>query len=163
MCIQHIILNQLRANVVNSLHQRGEEGEQKDGMDLALCVIDVKLKKIQYAGAYNPLIMIRKGEMTEYKADKMPIGIYAEKDHSFTNNEIKVQKGDSFYMFSDGYVDQFGGPKAKKFMSKKFKELLLSVCPKSMKEQREILDRTIEEWKGQIEQIDDILVMGFRI
>ncbi len=159
----NIILNQLRANVVQSLHQRGEEGEQKDGMDLALCVIDVKLKKIQYAGAYNPLIMIRNGEMIEYKADKMPIGIYAEKDHSFTNNEIEVQKGDNFYMFSDGYVDQFGGPKAKKFMSKNFKELLLSICPKTMKEQREILDRTIEEWRGQIEQIDDILVMGFRI
>jgi len=159
----NLILNQLRENVVQSLHQRGEEGEQKDGMDLALCVIDIKTKKIQYAGAYNPLYLIRKGKLIEYKADKMPIGIYAEKDHSFTNNEIETQKGDTFYMFSDGYVDQFGGPRAKKFMSKKFKELLLNICPKSMKEQREILDRTIEEWKGQIEQIDDIIVMGFRI
>ena len=93
----------------------------------------------------------------------MPIGIHKEKSESFTNHEIPIQKGDALYMFSDGYVDQFGGPKAKKFMSKKFKELLLAIYQKPMKEQREILDTSIEEWKGHVEQIDDILVMGLRV
>jgi len=157
------ILNSLRANVVNSLHQTGEEGEQQDGMDLALCVIDNDRTKLWYAGAYNPLYLIRKGELTEIKPDKMPIGIHKEKSESFKNNVVPIQKGDALYMFSDGYVDQFGGPKAKKFMSKNFKELLISIHKKAMNQQKEILDNTIEDWKGNVEQIDDILVMGLRV
>jgi len=157
------ILNKLRENVVNSLHQTGEEGETQDGMDLSLCVINNSKTKLQYAGAYNPLFLIRNNELIEYKADKMPIGIYKDKIGSFTNHEIEIRKGDTFYMFSDGYVDQFGGPGAKKFMARKFKDLLLSMHQKSMKEQKEVLDKTLEDWKGEIDQIDDILVMGFRI
>ncbi|KPK85054.1 MAG: hypothetical protein AMS27_08440 [Bacteroides sp. SM23_62_1] len=157
------ILNKLRDNVVNSLHQTGEEGEAQDGMDLALCVINNNKSKLQYAGAYNPLFLIRDDELIEYKPDKMPIGIYKEKQDSFTNHEIEIQDGDAMYMFSDGYVDQFGGPGAKKFMAKRFKELLLSIYKKPMNEQKTILDTTLEEWKGGIDQIDDILVMGFRI
>jgi serine phosphatase RsbU (regulator of sigma subunit) len=161
--LPNVILNNLRDNVVNSLHQTGQEGEQQDGMDLALCVIDNDKTKLWYAGAYNPLYLVRDNELTEIKPDKMPIGIHKEKSDSFTNNEIPIRVGDVFYMFSDGYVDQFGGPKAKKFMTKNFKDLLISIHHKSMKEQREILDDTIEEWKGEVEQIDDILVMGLRI
>jgi len=157
------IMNNLRDNVVNSLHQTGEEGEQQDGMDLALCVIDNDKTKLWFAGAYNPLYIYRNDELIEIKPDKMPIGIHKEKSDSFTNNEIPIQEGDVLYMFSDGYVDQFGGPKAKKFMSKKFKELLLSIYQKPMKEQRDILDTTIEDWKGNVEQIDDILVIGIRV
>ena len=157
------IMNNLRDNVVNSLHQTGEEGEQQDGMDLALCVIDNDKTKLWFAGAYNPLYLIRNNELTEIKPDKMPIGIYKEKTDSFTNNEVPIQEGDAIYMFSDGYVDQFGGPKAKKFMSKNFKDLLLSIYNKTMEEQREILDTTIEDWKGDVEQIDDILVIGLRV
>ena len=157
------ILNKLRDNVVNSLHQTGEEGETQDGMDLALCVINNNKSKLQYSGAYNPLFLIRDDKLTEYKPDKMPIGIYKEKTGSFTNHEIDIREGDIFYMFSDGYVDQFGGPKAKKFMARKFKDLLLSIFHKPMKEQKEILDNILEDWKGEIDQIDDILVMGFKI
>ena len=157
------ILNQLRSHVVESLGQTGEEGEQQDGMDLALCVIDMKAKKIQYSGAYNPLYLIRNNELIEYKPDKMPIGIHREKKEAFTNRLIDVEIGDALYMFSDGYVDQFGGPRQKKFMSKSFKELLLQINSKPMEEQREILNTTIEDWMGQVEQIDDILVMGMRI
>jgi serine phosphatase RsbU (regulator of sigma subunit)/Tfp pilus assembly protein PilF len=157
------ILNKLRENVVHSLHQTGEEGETQDGMDLALCVINNNKTKLQYSGAYNPLFLIRDNELIEYKADKMPIGIYKEKTGSFTNHEIDIREGDTYYIFSDGYVDQFGGPKAKKFMAGKFKDLLLSIFLKPMKEQKEILEKTLEDWKGEIDQIDDILVMGFKI
>ncbi len=157
------ILNQLRDNVVKSLGQTGQEGEAQDGMDLALCVIDMKGKKIQYSGAYNPLVLIRNNELTEYKPDKMPIGIHKDKKDSFTNQIIDIEIGDALYMFSDGYVDQFGGPKQKKFMSKNFKDLLLEINAKPMEEQKAILDKNLEEWMGHVDQIDDILVMGLRI
>ncbi len=157
------ILNQLRGDVIQSLGQTGLEGEAQDGMDLALCVIDTHLMKVQYSGAYNPLYIIRNGEFIEYKADKMPIGIHKEKSDSFSNHDIDIQVGDALYMFSDGYVDQFGGVKQKKFMTKNFKELLMRITKKPMKEQGEILDKTLAEWMGNVEQIDDILVMGLRI
>jgi len=157
------ILNQLRGNVISSLGQTGEEGEAQDGMDLALCVIDTSAMKIQYSGAYNPLYIIRNNELLEYKPDKMPIGIHTEKDNSFSNHDIDVEIGDALYLFSDGYVDQFGGSRQKKFLTKNFKELLLRINKKPMKDQKEILDGTIREWMGGVEQIDDILVMGLRI
>ncbi|MFC2116035.1 tetratricopeptide repeat protein [Bacteroidota bacterium] len=157
------ILNQLRGNVISSLGQTGEEGEAQDGMDLALCVIDTSAMKIQYSGAYNPLYLIRNGEILEYKPDKMPIGIHRMKSDSFSNHDIDVQVGDALYMFSDGYVDQFGGTRQKKFMTKNFKELLLRINKKPMNEQKEILDKTILDWMGDVEQIDDILVLGLRI
>jgi len=157
------ILNQLRGDVISSLGQTGQEGEAQDGMDLALCVIDTITMKVQYSGAYNPLYIIRNGELIEYKADKMPIGIHKEKSDPFKNNDIDIQIGDALYMFSDGYVDQFGGIKQKKFMTKNFKELLMRINKKPMKEQGEILEKTLKEWMGNVEQIDDILVMGLRI
>ncbi len=157
------ILNQLRGNVIASLGQTGVEGEAQDGMDLALCVIDTKDLKIQFSGAYNPLYLIRNDELIEYKPDKMPIGIHREKSDPFSNHIIDVEVGDALYMFSDGYVDQFGGSKQKKFMTKNFKELLLRINKKPMQEQRDILDSTILEWMGGVEQIDDILVLGLRI
>ncbi|MCK4748522.1 MAG: SpoIIE family protein phosphatase, partial [Bacteroidales bacterium] len=135
----------------------------QDGMDLALCVIDTTTLKIQFSGAYNPLYIIRNNKLIEYKPDKMPIGIYKEKSDSFSNHDIDIEIGDALYMFSDGYVDQFGGSKQKKFMTKNFKELLLRINKKPMKEQREILNKTLVDWMGEVEQIDDILVMGLRI
>jgi serine phosphatase RsbU (regulator of sigma subunit) len=157
------ILDKLRENVVNSLHQTGVEGEAQDGMDLSLCLINNDKTKLQYAGAYNPLYLVRNGELTEFKPDKMPIGIYKDKKDPFTNHEIDIRNGDALYMLTDGFVDQFGGPGAKKFMTKRFKDLLLEIYKKPMKEQKEILTNLLEEWKGNIDQIDDILVMGFRI
>ncbi|MFC2098359.1 tetratricopeptide repeat protein [Bacteroidota bacterium] len=157
------IMNQLRGNVIESLGQTGVEGEAQDGMDMALCVIDTNAMKVQFSGAYNPLYLIRNNELLEFKPDKMPIGIHREKSDPFSNHEIDVEVGDVMYMFSDGYVDQFGGPRQKKFMTKNFKELLLRINKKPLKEQRDILDNTIEEWMGSVEQIDDIIVMGLRI
>jgi len=159
----NLILNELRTNVKTTLKQTGQTGESKDGMDLALCILDYDEMKLQYSGAYNPLYLIRDGELLETKADKNPIGIYIKEKESFTNNEIDLQKGDTIYIFSDGYVDQFGGPKGQKLKSKYFKSLLLEIQNKNMDEQREFLDNYIEKWRGDIGQIDDIIVIGLRI
>ncbi|MCK4661496.1 MAG: SpoIIE family protein phosphatase [Bacteroidales bacterium] len=157
------ILNYLRENVKNSLHQTGKKNEAKDGMDIALCAIDKTKYCLQYSGANNPLFIIRNNELIIYKPDKMPIGIHIRDYKPFTNNIINLKKGDLIYIFSDGYIDQFGGKSGKKFMSKNFKELLLNINQKPIKEQLEILDNTIEDWKKDTEQIDDILVIGIRI
>ncbi len=159
----HEILNQLRDYVKNSLNQKGAEGEAKDGMDIALCVIDHETKSVEFSGAFNPLIIVRNGEIVEIKADKMPIGIYEEDHKSFTKNIVEIQAGDSLYMYSDGYVDQFGGPRGKKFFSKQFKTLLLEINHNTMSQQKQILWETMEAWRGNLEQVDDILVMGFKI
>ncbi|KKM64122.1 hypothetical protein LCGC14_1504580, partial [marine sediment metagenome] len=144
----NLILNELRDQVMVSLRQTGKGGEAKDGMDIALCILDKDNLSLQYAGGYNPLYLIRKNELIEIKADKMPIGISSKAGESFTNHELTLQKGDAFYMFSDGYVDQFGGPKGKKYMTTRFKELLLDIQNKIMFEQKEILEQTITEWMG---------------
>ncbi|MGD9992697.1 MAG: SpoIIE family protein phosphatase [Salinivirgaceae bacterium] len=157
------ILNQLRYHVKTTMKQTGKEGEAKDGMDLALVVLDLSVNKIQYAGAYNPLYLIRNGELIEFKADRNPIGIYIKELDSFTNHDIEVQKGDTIYIFSDGYVDQFGGGDGRKFKSKQFKELLLSIQKQSMLEQEMFLDQTIDEWRGNFEQVDDIIIVGIRV
>jgi ligand-binding sensor domain-containing protein/serine phosphatase RsbU (regulator of sigma subunit) len=157
------ILNQLRINIKSTLSQTGKRNEAKDGMDLALCIIDTDNRLLQYAGAYNPLLVISGGEMTVYKADKMPIGIHIAGERPFTNHKISIQQGDLLYMFSDGYADQFGGPEYRKFKSGNFRDLLLHIHQKPMSEQKEILEKTIEDWKGEESQIDDIMVMGIRL
>jgi len=163
------ILNELRRMVISALHQTVESGESMDGIDIALCSFNLENRELQFAGANNPLYLIRDGELTIIKADKMPVGIFFKGETGFSNHEIKLEENDSIYMFSDGYADQFGGPNGKKFMLKHFQQLLCDIHKKPMKEQKEILDRTIEEWKsvyekqtGSDEQIDDILVFGLR-
>ena len=164
-----MILDQLRDNVISALSQTGAYGEQKDGMDMGLCVIDFEKKNMEFAGAHNSLYMIRDDELSETKADRMPVGHY-EKLDDFTCNTIDLKPGDCFYMFSDGYADQFGGPNGKKFMYKTLKNLLLSIREKPMSEQKGILDKNIEDWKAvpdpdgkPHEQVDDILVIGVHI
>ncbi len=159
----HQILNSLREHVIKSLHQTGKEGESKDGMDIALCVIDEDRKKLQFAGAYNPLYLIRNDELIQIKADRMPIGFYFKEGIEFQSNEVELEKDDNLYIFSDGFADQFGGETGRKFMAKKFKELLVDINQKPMSEQHDILDTTVDNWRGDIEQIDDILVIGLRI
>lgn len=157
------ILNNLRTDIKKTLGQEGKEGEAKDGMDIALCIVDLDNMKMQYAGAYNPLYMFRNNELVEVKADRMPIGIYIKEKDSFTNHEIELQKGDVFYIFSDGFQDQFGGKEGMKFKTKNFKQLLLTIHQKPMAEQRDILDNTIDEWRGEWEQVDDIIILGIRV
>lgn len=157
------MLELLREKIKFSLHQTGKSGEAKDGMDMALCVIHKKEQMLEFAGAFNPLYLIRNNELTKYKADRMPIGIYYAEKEKFTNHKIPYEIGDCLYMFSDGYVDQFGGPNDEKFKSKRFKKLLLDVHQKPMKEQLEILDRTIIDWTGDRQQVDDIIVIGIKL
>ena len=156
------ILDKLRDSVINALNQAGTEGITKDGMDLALCVLDIDTYELQFAGANNPLYLIRNKELIETKADKMPIGLYDE-NKPFTNNLFQLQKDDAFYIFSDGFPDQFGGPLGKKFMYKKMKELLVNIQDKPMFEQNEILDKTIEDWRGDLFQVDDMLIIGVKV
>jgi serine phosphatase RsbU (regulator of sigma subunit)/ligand-binding sensor domain-containing protein len=158
----NLVLNLLREKIKFSLHQTGKEGETKDGMDIALCILDKNKMKLEYSGAYNPLYLIRKGTLEEYKADRMPIGIYHVEKESFTNYEIKIEKGDTIYIFSDGYVDQFGGPTVTKFKSNSMKKLLIEIVDKPMIEQGQIMEKTFDQWKGQEYQVDDILVIGIR-
>ena len=157
------ILDEMRSRVISSLHQTGNVGENSDGMDLTLCIIDKKKMTVNYAGAYNPLYIVRKGELLETKADKMPIGIHAREVNNFTNHIISIEKDDVIYTFTDGYIDQFGGEDDNKFRKKNFNNLLLEIYTKDMPEQKEILKRTIEEWMKGYDQVDDILVSGIRI
>lgn len=161
------ILNELRYQIRHSLRQHGLPDESKDGIDMALCVIDTKNRKMQYAGAYNPLYIIRADqdmpELKEIKADRMPVGYYQGKVKSFSNHNIPLEVGDIFYIFSDGFVDQKGGPDNRKFMSKNFKNLLLEIHEQPMHDQQSILDKTLTVWMGNNPQMDDILVIGFRV
>jgi serine phosphatase RsbU (regulator of sigma subunit) len=156
------ILDALREGIIKALKQSGKEGESKDGMDISLCSINAKTKQLQFAGAYNPLFIVRKGTLIEIKADKYPIGI-SDRKSLFTNHTLDLQKGDTLYIFSDGFADQFGGPDGKKFMRKRFKEHLLQIQAKNMDEQWKMLNLAITEWQGPIEQVDDILIIGIRI
>jgi ligand-binding sensor domain-containing protein/serine phosphatase RsbU (regulator of sigma subunit) len=156
------ILDYLNEGVRMSLKQNQQENETQDGMDISL--ISIERNILEYAGAHRPLYLIRNGVLEEISADKFPIGgMQKDEIKKFVNKKLELKKGDSIYMFSDGYVDQFGGEKGKKFMSKRFQELLLSVQEKSMEEQKNILNATIETWKNKTEQVDDILVAGVRV
>jgi serine phosphatase RsbU (regulator of sigma subunit) len=158
-----MILNELRNEVKRALHQKGSRDEAKDGMDISLCVIDKKTHSIQFSGAYNNLYKISNGELTEYPADRMPIGIYDISDRDFTIQNIQYIPGDIIYMFSDGYADQFGGPNVKKFKYTAFKELLIRIHQKPMKVQRGILEKEFTSWKGANPQTDDVLVVGLKL
>lgn len=136
------------------------EENVKDGMDIALCCIEGN--KLKYAGAFNPLWMVRNNKLTKIGGDRQPIGSF-EYSKPFKSHEIKLKKGDSIYIFSDGFVDQFGGGKGKKYKSLKFQDFILSIQEDNMRKQRELLNREIEDWRGDLEQIDDICVMGVRV
>jgi len=156
------ILNQLRVNVIESLHQTGKANETKDGMDMSLCVIDFENRHLQFAGAHNPLYIIRNGELTQLEADKMPIGIYKTSNVPFSNREMTLEKDDLLYIFSDGYYDQFGGAHNTKMFSANFRKLLLEIHQKPMSEQKRLVQEHFDAWKGSCEQVDDVMVIGFK-
>ena len=156
------VLNYLRNYIKTSLHQQEDDSHPKDGMDICICLIDKPNMIVHYSGAYNPLIQITKDELVEYKTDRMPVAIFL-RDQNFITKQIKVKKGDLLYLFSDGYHDQFGGPKNIKFMKKNFKDKLLEISKQPMEQQRLVLDTTLEEYKGNNHQTDDIIVIGIRI
>lgn len=157
------ILNILRDFIKLTLSQTGKQDEQKDGMDISLSTLDLVNMKLEWAGAYNPLVLIRNNEVIEYKADKMPVAIHVSDHQPFTNHVIDLQPGDVFYMYSDGFPDQFGGGDGRKYMSKRFKQFLLDVHQKPMEEQKEILHQEHLNWRGETDQIDDIVIFGVRV
>jgi len=158
----NIILNELRERVKASLHQN-DSSYSKDGMDIALAIIDHANMKLQFAGANNPLVICRDSKIINIQPDKMPIGIYTAEDESFTLNEFKLELDDIVYMFSDGYVDQFGGDKLKRLGTSKFERILSYASKLQIKAQRYFLEEKILEWMIDTEQIDDILIMGIKI
>jgi len=161
-CKSSRILNLLRERVMKALHQRGHEVENKDAIDMALCVFNPMTSELQYSGANNPLYRIRDKVLTEIKPDKMPVGINAIEECSFTNHSMSLQPEDIIYLFSDGYPDQFGGPLSKKFKYGPLKELLIRISDRPMEKQKEELERIILQWKGNEPQVDDILIFGIK-
>lgn len=157
------ILNHLRDRVILALKQTGAYGESKDGMDITLCRYLRSEKKIQFAGAHNPLYILRNGELIELAADKQPIGIHIGDKKEFTLREMDLQNGDMIYMSSDGYADQFGGEKGKKFKSVNLEKLFVKLAHEPVQKQREELVSTFTDWKEGYEQLDDVCVFGVRI
>ncbi len=158
-----LILNELRDNVISSLKQTEVIDSTKDGMDMALLSFDIENRTVEFAGANNPLWLIREGNFVEFKGDKKPIGYFSGKEFSFTTTKIDLFKGDTLYIFTDGYADQFGGEKGKKLKYKQLRELLISIQHMSMSDQELFLVRKFMDWKGNLEQIDDVCVIGIRV
>ncbi len=177
------ILNSLRDQIISSLHQDGKEGEAKDGMDLALSIIDPVSKRIQFAGAYNPLYLIRNKnieqndektnpaykiqeiddfKVIQVKADRMPIGIHI-KMKPFVSVDVEFASGDMIYMFSDGFTDQFGGDQGNKYMNKRFKKLLAGIQHEPLAAQHDILNDEFRKWRGEYQQVDDVLIVGVKL
>ncbi|HVA98057.1 MAG TPA: two-component regulator propeller domain-containing protein [Bacteroidia bacterium] len=158
-----IILDGLNKDLSDTFKQTTEDYKLRDGMDIAFCAINFEKKEIQFAGAYNPLYLIRDNKLQEMKGDNIAIGSFHELEQKYSNHKLPIEKGDVIYIFSDGYTDQFGGPEGKKFKSNKLKDLLLEINALTMEEQKKILVKTIEQWKGELEQVDDILIIGVKI
>ncbi len=157
-----LILDHLNEGIIHSLKQK--ENESSDGMDISICTFDFIKNELLFAGANRPLWLIRNNELQFYKPDKMPIGgLQTITDEKFSQHIIQLQKNDTIYIFSDGYTDQFGGEKGKKLMTRRFREVLLSIQNKTMHEQELFLNEYFENWKGINEQVDDVLVIGIRI
>jgi serine phosphatase RsbU (regulator of sigma subunit)/HAMP domain-containing protein len=163
-----IIMDRMSKGVVKTLNPKSGTTEAanqtKDGMDMSLCCVDYQKMELQYSGAFNPLYLVREGKLIQYKANKFPIGFRVDYQiQNFTNNVIPLQKGDTFYIFSDGYADQFGGPNGKKYMTGNFRNLLVEASKQPIEKQKDFLNTTIENWRGELEQVDDILIIGVRI
>ncbi len=153
------------ANRLSAVAMRAESGEHfmKDGMDIALCTIDSETLELEFSGAQNPVYIIRDSELILFDGDPFSIGTYVNGEREFTNHTFQLKKSDRIYLFSDGYADQFGGPAGKKFMRKKFRDLILRISPLAMQDQRLMLESTIDQWRGDNEQVDDILVIGIKV
>jgi serine phosphatase RsbU (regulator of sigma subunit)/Tfp pilus assembly protein PilF len=158
-----VVLDTLRTKIIASLKQTGETSRSKDGMDMVLCRVSKDKKELVYAAANNPLWVIRNGSFTEYPASKQPVGISADGGQPFSQHIISLGRGDTIFTFTDGYADQFGGPKGKKFKYKQLRDLLLEGASGTMQQQKERLYNTFEQWRGPLEQVDDVLIIGIRL
>jgi serine phosphatase RsbU (regulator of sigma subunit) len=156
------VLSELNKIAFDALHNGRKDSLVHDGMDMALCNFDPTQRVLEYAGANSPLYVVRGEEMLQFAPDKRPIGSFDLAGHQFTDHRIKLQQGDMVYLFSDGYADQFGGPKGKKFLYRRFRELLVEISKFPAEQQRRMLDEAFQSWRKGHEQVDDILVMGMR-
>jgi PAS domain S-box-containing protein len=158
-----IVLNRLRDNIITSLKQTNEVGDNKDGMDIALITYDRQTSVLKYAGANNMSIIKRGEELIELEPDKMPISIFRDIKKPFTLKTIEVKEGDILYMFTDGYIDQFGGKKGKKFKTINFRKLLMQIESNDLKQHEEEIKTQFHTWKGDLDQVDDVLVLGVKL
>lgn len=157
------ILKQLNNGVANTFGKSAEKARIKDGMDIALCVIDKAEAKLEFSGAFRPLYMIRNNKIEEIRGDRFSVGLLNEGENDeISKRTIKLEKNDIFYIFSDGYADQFGGPEGKKYKYRRFRHLLLTIHKLPLDQQLTYFDRSFEDWKGEHEQVDDVLILGFR-
>ncbi len=154
------ILNELRNEIKIALKQEQNLRIISDGMDISFCVINKEKKELQYAGAYRPLYVLNNNTLTEIRGDRQPISAFI-KEKKFKNNTISISNKDKFYTFTDGFVDQLGGKNEKKYMTSKFKKLLQKISSHEFSEQKIILTKEFETWKGIHRQVDDILIVGF--
>lgn len=157
------ILDDLNKLSSEALNKNKENNSVRDGMDLAFCSLHTDTLELEYAGANNPLYIVRDGELLQVKADKIAIGAFEPGARKYTNHKMQLKKGDAIYVFSDGFADQFGGMQGKKFMYRQFRDLLIGMKDKTMDAQRKLLHESIEKWRGNYEQVDDILVIGVRV
>ena len=157
------VLNSVNRLSAAAMRAYQEDDQVKDGMDIALCSVDLSTMELEFAGAHNPAWIIRRGELIQLDADAFSIGMYVNGEREFANASFKLEDGDMIYLFSDGYADQFGGPQGKKFLRKRFRELLMEISSLPMQQQLQALEETFDTWKGSQEQIDDVLVVGVAI
>ena len=156
------ILNTMREKLMKALHQTGEKAEAKDSIDMGICIFDCTTHTLQYAGANRPLYRVRDGELTEFKADKMTIGVAPLIEESFKSQLVDYKPGDFYYLFSDGYADQFGEVSDKKFKIKNLKQTFSDISRLNMRDQKGALEKIFNDWKGNSRQIDDVLIFGFQ-
>ncbi|MBL7111338.1 MAG: SpoIIE family protein phosphatase [Bacteroidales bacterium] len=156
------ILNHLREKIIESLGQKGIIEEVNDGMDGSVILLDIENKSLMFSGANSCLNLVRGNELLRIKGDRMPISYHGIME-DFTRQELSLEPGDMLYLFTDGYVDQFGGKEDKKFNHSAFGELLIEIHNRSSREQEELLSHTFDEWKGDLYQVDDVTVLGIRI
>lgn len=158
------VLNDVRRKIIQALNPEGVLEESKDGMDAILCNLDTKGLKLHYAAANNSFCIVRNNDILVCKADKMPVGKYHDDNAAlFTCHEIDLQRGDMIYTYTDGFEDQFGGERGKKFKQQQLKELMLRVAKQSMFEQKLAFEQAFQNWKGDLEQVDDVLLIGVRV
>lgn len=157
------ILNHLRDKIIFALKQHGKDAESKDGMDIVLCRFDKREMMLSYAAANNNFFLVRENNLTELKANKMPIGYHTGETIPFTQNSVSLVKGDVLFLYTDGFADQFGGPKGKKYLYSRMGKMMTEVSSLSVSLQKEKLNNTFLEWKGNLEQVDDVCVIGIRI
>ncbi len=158
-----IILNRLRMNIISHLHQTASEHVAGDGMDVSVISIDQKNMLMEYAGAMNPVYVIRQNNLMELKPDRMPVGFFDNENRPFSSTSISLKPNDQIVLFTDGYYDQFGGNSSQKMKSSRFKEIIISCAHKTSVEQHKIIESSFEDWRGNNQQVDDVLIMGIKI